>query len=234
MGGGAVSDEDRSELQQELAYKTLRQGIVNFRFAPGERIVARDLCEELEVGRTPVRESIVRLQQEGFVVTRPKSGSYVSRIDLEAAECARYIRSLVERDVAATCCSKASPEDVARLNALLAAQERACDAHDQRAFFDADNSFHAELYAVAGRSTAWAWLEGINVDLTRYRWLHVRSRGLDWASMLAQHRRIRDAVAAREPAEASFLLAEHLHVILDERDEIVAEFPDYFKGDGRE
>lgn len=227
-GEGQMPDSDDQDQQAELAYSALRRGIMEFRFAPGERLSPTALRERLGVGRTPVREAIVRLRQEGLVVTRPKSGSYVALVDLEAAECARFLRSNTERAVVVECCSRAGEKDIASLQTLLDNQARAMEAHDQRSFFNADNRMHEELYNIAGRSRAWTWLEETNLDLERYRWLHVQARGMGWGSILAEHQELVDAIAKKDPEEASYVTVHHLHVMLDERDEVIAAFPGYF------
>lgn len=225
---GRMPDSTDQDQQAELAYSALKRGIMEFRFAPGERLSPTALRERLGVGRTPVREAIVRLRQEGLVVTRPKSGSYVALVDLDAAECARFLRSNTERAVVVECCSRAGEEGVTSLRKLLGEQKRAMEAHDQRSFFNADNRMHEELYCIAGRQRAWAWLEETNLDLERYRWLHVQARGMGWGSILVEHQELVDAIARKDPEEASYVAVHHLHVMLDERNEVVAAFPGYF------
>lgn len=225
---GRMPDSTDQDQQAELAYSALKRGIMEFRFAPGERLSPTELRERLGVGRTPVREAIVRLRQEGLVITRPKSGSYVALVDLNAAECARFLRSNTERAVVVECCSRAGEKDVASLRKLLGEQERAMEAHDQRSFFNSDNRMHEELYCIAGRQRAWAWLEETNLDLERYRWLHVQARGMGWGSILVEHQELVDAIARKDPEKASYVAVHHLHVMLDERNEVVAAFPGYF------
>ena len=223
-----MPDSTDQDQQAELAYGALRRGIMEFRFAPGERLSPTAIRERLGVGRTPVREAIVRLRQEGLVVTRPKSGSYVALVDLDAAECARFLRSNTERAVVVECCSRAGEKDIASLRKLLDDQARAMKAHDQRSFFDADNRMHEELYTIAGRRRAWAWLEETNLDLERYRWLHVQARGMGWGSILTEHQELVEAIASKDPEEAAYITVHHLHVMLDERDEVISAFPGYF------
>ena len=75
-------------------------------------------------------------------------------VDLDAAECARFLRSNTERAVVVECCSRAGEKDIASLRRLLDDQERAMKANDQRTFFDADNRMHEELSTIAGRRRA--------------------------------------------------------------------------------
>ena len=90
---------------QAVAYDKIREDIIFCRLAPGQKLSARILEETLGLGRTPVREALVRLGQEGMVFTVPQSGTYVSKIDLQSAENARYVRENLERSVAVECCA---------------------------------------------------------------------------------------------------------------------------------
>lgn len=221
--------ESAAENQQSQAYAAIRKGIVEFRYEPGQRLSAKQVREELGVGRTPVRESIVRLQQEGLVFTKPKSGSYVSLVNLENAENARFLRANTERAVVVECCSKRDGTDLQAIASCIAEQKQAVQTHDQRAFFDADNAMHAMLYRITHHERSWQWLESIGYDLDRFRWLHVKARGLAWESILEEHRALLGAIERREPGEAAYVIEHHLHVMLDEKDAVLKAFPQFFE-----
>ena len=110
---------------QEQAYLALRRAIIFAQYKPGERLVPKQICEELNLGRTPVRESLVRLQQQGLVRTVPQSGTYVSRIDSRAAECSRFAREHLEQQVAIECCARIDDAGIALLDETIAQQEQA-------------------------------------------------------------------------------------------------------------
>lgn len=217
--------------QQDEAYAALKRGIIEFEYVPGQRLSAKEVRERLGLGRTPVREAIVRLQQEGLVYTRPKSGSYVSLISMKKAECAHFLRCSVERPVVREAAAKAQGSAAAPIVQSIQSQKAAIAAHEQRAFFDADNEMHAAIYALAGRSLEWEWLARESVDLDRFRWLHVKARGLGWQSILDEHEALFRALAANEPEEAAYLVEHHLHVMLDEKEEVLSAFPEYFQKD---
>ena len=82
---------------QDQSYHTIRRKIVYLDYKPGEKLGVKQLCDDLDMGRTPVREALVRLAQEGLVRTVPQSGTYVSPINLTLAESACYIREHLEK-----------------------------------------------------------------------------------------------------------------------------------------
>ena len=91
---------------QDQSYHTIRRKIVYLDYKPGEKLGVKQLCDDLDMGRTPVREALVRLAQEGLVRTVPQSGTYVSPINLTLAESACYIREHLEKQVIVECCAR--------------------------------------------------------------------------------------------------------------------------------
>lgn len=219
------------ESLQGRAYHAIRQRIVLLSYLPGQKLALKDLCESLEMGRTPVRESLVRLQQEGLVSTVPQSGTYVSRIDLAAIRAARFAREHLEREIVMECCARASHEDIDAIDRAVDRQRRAAASHDEAGFFLSDDLMHQALFDIAGRSRVWAWLDMIGADLKRYRRLRVSTSGLAWDTILADHEAIRNAIAQRDPAEARHLVERHLHMMLSDQVQVLAEYPDYFEGE---
>ncbi len=220
-----------AESLQLRAYERIREAILYARYEPGRRLQIKDLCQDLEVGRTPVRESLVRLCQEGLVEVIPQSGTYISKISLHAIECARYAREHLERQVAADCCGLITSEGLMRLVDVIRLQKRALEERDLRTFFDTDNLLHEVMYDIAGRLVIWRWLERICMDLQRYRWLRLYTEDLDWQAILDQHYSICDAIAERNADEASFLTSCHLHLLFQENPSVTKTFPDYFVND---
>lgn len=74
----AVVDKDL----KALAYRKIKERIIECEYAPGTIINGIQICEELGISRTPVREAISRLESEGFIKVMPKRGIYVNGISL--------------------------------------------------------------------------------------------------------------------------------------------------------
>ena len=108
---------------QDQAYNALRSKIIYAELKPGTRLSAIGLEKETGIGRTPIRESFVRLREQELVETRPKSGTYVSKISMEHAENACFLREKLERSVLIKCCSASTPEQKHRLEQILAESE---------------------------------------------------------------------------------------------------------------
>ena len=104
---------------QDQSYHTIRRKIVYLDYKPGEKLGVKQLCDDLDMGRTPVREALVRLAQEGLVRTVPQSGTYVSPINLTLAESACYIREHLEKQVIVECCARATSAGIEQLDRAI-------------------------------------------------------------------------------------------------------------------
>lgn len=214
--------------QQDQAYEIILDHIVHLDYPPGAKLLIKTLCDELGLGRTPVRESLVRLSQQGLVYTVPQSGTFISRINMASAENARFIREHLERKVALECCSRIDATGLGMLASCISDQVGAASARDRRRFFDGDNRFHKTIFELAGRTEVWQWLQQTNAHLERYRWLRVLVEDLPWQSIVQHHSKLYNAFEARATDEVDFLVAAHLHMMLEEQRAVIHRFPDYF------
>lgn len=213
---------------QDQAYNALRSKIIYAELRPGTRLSAIGLEKETGIGRTPIRESFVRLREQELVETRPKSGTYVSKISMERAENACFLREKLERSVLIKCCSAATPEQKQRLEQILAESE-SLDHSETRRFFDLDNLFHETCFVIADRHMLWDWMKSVNTHFERYNWLRMVSQDLDWEPIRRQHRRILEAIKRGDTDAASYLAETHLHLMPEEQGPVIALHPDYFE-----
>ena len=214
---------------QSIAYDLIKRDIVYCRIVPGQKLSAKGLEASLGLGRTPVREALVRLGQQGLVSTIPQSGTYVSRVSIRSAENARFAREHIEKRIAIEAAARIDDQGRTKLERILAQQEAAVEMRDALTFFQQDNLFHEELFRIVGRHDIWLWLDASNTDLERFRWLRTQVRELDWNTIMDQHRKLLEAICARSPEEAGFLTGVHLHLMVAEQDAVVSAFPDYFE-----
>lgn len=212
---------------QDQAYQALRSRIIYADLKPGTRLSAVGLEKETGIGRTPIRESFVRLREQELVETRPKSGTYVSKIDMERAENACFLRAKLERSVLVNCCSVATEDQKSWLSQILIESE-SLDYNETRRFFDLDNLFHETCFEIAGRHMLWEWMQSINTHFERYRWLRASTQEIDWEPIRKQHRQMLQAIERGDTDEASFLAASHLHLMPEEQGPVIALHPDYF------
>jgi DNA-binding GntR family transcriptional regulator len=103
------------------AYDDLKSMILSGRLKPGQKLVERDLGAQLHVSRTPIREALSRLVQEGLVEARPQRGHYVQALDTKLVEDLYELREVLEAHAINLAVQRAGPADMARLDAYEAA-----------------------------------------------------------------------------------------------------------------
>ncbi len=204
----------------------LRDDIVGMVLLP--RMPLRDavLCERFGTSRTPVREALIRLGEEGLVDILPQSGTFVSRIPVDAIPEAVLVRQALE-GVTVEAAARAGPEGIARIDAALDQQRVLASRHDTRGFHEADEAFHEAIAGMAGHPNIWRLLRQVKVQLDRARRLTLPALGR-MNQVIAEHQLIRDAVAARDGAAARAAMTAHLSVVLPDVARLRETHPEYF------
>lgn len=210
---------------RRVIYETLRRKVLTLDLRPGESLSEKDLAADLGVSRTPVREGLILLAEDGLVQVFPQIGSFVSRVDMQRVTDAQFLREAVEltalEDV---------PEDpdaglLGELEENLAAQRSAGD--DVEEFFTLDERFHHALLRLSGHERAWPTVVSAKGHLDRARRL-----GLYESSpprvFADQHVEILEAVRHHDLALARTTMRHHLREVFADVERIRAREPDLF------
>jgi DNA-binding GntR family transcriptional regulator len=155
----------RSLLREEV-YESMRSWIITGVLPPGARLRDTDIADALSISRTPVREAIRRLQDEGLVVAAASRWTKVAPVDVKAADDLYPITWTLER----LALSLAKHWDAGRIGALRAANDRladALDAGDASAASDADTDFHRHVVEAAGNDELSVMIERLKMRLRR-------------------------------------------------------------------
>lgn len=228
-------DEENNNLNMRTdAYNRLKYEILHGVYFPGQKISEKIVSQDLGIGRTPVREAIIRLERYSLVEVVPQSGTYVTRIDMQSAGNAQFLRREIDPDILLEFAVKATPDLFDRLETNLNRQIEAAKNSDNNLFFDLDEEFHQLFYIGAGRQQIWNWLQTINMHLNRYRWLRLEVADLNWDTLLEQHRNIFQAVKNKDVESIRFASAAHLRLMLSEAPSLLEKFPDYFADNNNE
>ena len=194
-------------------YERLRRAITTLIVLPSEALSEKELSLQLGVSRTPVREALIRLADEGLVDILPQRGSFVAPIRLRDVEEAQFIRESLEVAVARRLAGHCSPRFLAELKLNLARQESAVVERDRDLFMELDEAFHRGLCEEAGLSKSWRVIQSVKLQMDRVRYLSLPEPGhLD--VLLAQHRQITQAIEAGETDEAGRHMSAHLKEVL--------------------
>jgi GntR family transcriptional regulator, rspAB operon transcriptional repressor len=204
---------------------TLRRRIISLELQPGEPLSENELAQELGVSRTPVRESLILLREEGLVQVFPQIGSFVSLVDLGRVAEAQFVREAIE--CASLGDAVVDGAGIAGLRAILKDQWDAEAAGDIDEFFRLDEDFHRELLRLAGHETAWTAVNSAKAHLDRARRLSlIDTRPV--STLIEQHTAVVDALANNDRPGADSSLRIHLRGVFDDVKRIQATTPELF------
>lgn len=147
-GKQSGENNNSSTLLREEVYEKLKDDIRHGKLVPGEPISGNQLSEELGVSRTPVREALQRLNQEGLVRNVPGQGVMVAAPSIEEVLNTIHIRLLLEPELARLVSREITAEDAERLESAVAEMDAAVDEGAPEKWQEADTRFHEILSEV--------------------------------------------------------------------------------------
>lgn len=219
---------DRSRQVALQIYEILHKRILNVELVPGTVLSRAALQMEFGVSQTPVRDALIRLQEDGVVDVYPQYATVVARIDIQHALQAQFLRLSLELEAIRTLSSESPAETAAELAGIIARQETFASPETYDSFDACDQEFHRKLYERADIIDLWTNVRRQSVHLDRLRRLHLPMPG-KMQTVLADHRAIVDAIRSANPEEATAALRRHLSGTLSITDMIKERFPKYIR-----
>lgn len=208
-------------------HDSLRERIVGLELEPGQALSRSEIAAEYGVSQTPVRDALIKLEEEGLVATYPQSKTEVSRIDVDHALETHFLRLSLELEIIRRLAQATTPGLTAGARTILAQQEAVLPNGDLDAFSRLDRAFHLALYEAAGVDNLYAVIDARSGHIDRLRKLNLPDPGKSH-SILDCHRRILDAIDAHDTEQAVTVVREHLSGTLARIDDIRARNAAYF------
>lgn len=187
----------------------LRNAIITFEYAPGQRLVERDLCERFEVSRTVIREALRHLEAEGLVEIVANRGPVVSMTTPESAQNLYEVREALESLAARCFAIRAAPAEKKRLARALTRIEKAFSNGVLVDELYEKDEFYRILCAGAGNPVITSTLRSIWARVQVLRGLSLRTPGRT-AESLAELKRIVAAIERGDPDAAALHAAGHV------------------------
>lgn len=186
---------------------------------PGEKVSENDLARRFGVSRTPAREAMQRLADEGLVEIFPQSGTFVARIPYEELPEAMVIRKSLESTTAGLAAEAASRSQKLTLASVIEQQREASQAGDRAAFHRADELFHAKLAEIAGFPGIWKLVLQVKTQVDRFRHLTLvlPHRML---AVIEEHERILKAIERGDATGAAAAMVAHLDSVLPAMEQV--------------
>jgi DNA-binding GntR family transcriptional regulator len=197
--------------QSATAYQAIREMVRRRELSPGEIVSENSIAKLLGMGRSPVREAVLRLSYEGLFVMLPKRGILVRSMSVKEIGEMYEVRSRLETLAAARAAARMSPDALERLRTIVAQQleEGTTEEPDAMRLRDLDREFHTEIWKSAGnerlRTMLRSLLDAAELDPLWDQIMIVRR----WNVSATEHAAIVEALAIADPAAAEAAMLEH-------------------------
>jgi DNA-binding GntR family transcriptional regulator len=197
----------QAESLAEKAYVAIRRLIVTLELGPGSVINERELVEQLGIGRTPVREALRRLAQEGLVEVYPRRGMFVTDVDVRNLALISEVRAALEPEAARLAAERATDAERAELQELLDALD--AGASDDHALMALDERIHRAVYRCARNDLLEATLEQYYVLALRI-WTIALDRQHELKDAVQEHRALLEAIHDGDGERAAATMRAHV------------------------
>jgi len=212
----------------EYVYDTIKKNIINLNIEPGNRISEKEISDILNVSRTPVREAFIKLAQEGLLYVLPQRGTYISYIDLDIVEEARFIRESLEIAVIKLATKEFPQKYLKELEINLEMQKKYIKEKAYVKFLEIDEQFHKTIFKGCNKERTWNIIEQGNTQYKRIRLLSFIA-DIQWTKVIEQHQGLISAIKEGNEEQAQKVLSNHLKKLLGEQYDIKKKYPQYFK-----
>ena len=194
---------------RDVVFQTLRQAILREDLAPGERLMEIPLANKLGVSRTPLREAIRMLEQEGLVVMIPRRGAQVAGISEKSLRDVLEVRKSLEKLAVELACERMTEEDMKEMNRAEEAFSAAVHEGDALRIAETDEQFHDVIYNSTGNTKLVQLLNNLREQMYRYRLEHIKDEK-SRLPLLEEHQRMMAALRSRDVELAKKAAGEHI------------------------
>lgn len=202
-------EQDDFQPLRNVVFNTLRDAILRGDLQPGERLMEIHLAKKLGVSRTPVREAISMLEQEGLAVTYPRRGAQVAKMTVKDLDDVLEIREVLDTLAASLACRNMNSDDISNLAAACADFEKATRGNDIREVVRTDEAFHNVIYEASNNPRLRAILLNLKGQMYRFRFEYVKDKS-NYPFLIKEHKDILEALKTRNEEEVIKHTKKHL------------------------
>lgn len=174
---------------RDVVFNALRDAILKGELKPGERLMELHLANKLGVSRTPIREAIRMLEQEGLAITIPRKGAQVAKMTEKDLEDVLEVRDALDELAVSSALRSMTPEYLESLDEALQAFNDAIKTGEVRDIVDADERFHNCIYEATGNPKLITIIQGLREQMYRYRYEYIKDNA-DYEQLSYEHAEI--------------------------------------------
>ena len=200
---------------QQQAYDFVKAQIMNLDLKPGQYVTDSQVASQLNISRTPVREALRRLEQEGMLINEPRRGWKVYTLSLGDIHEIFDIKEILEGMIARRAAACSDKQLRGALRDALERMQRAAAANDPDAWREADFELHDIIFAMCANERASRIIQSLNDQWHRLRIGFLALEGRMGRST-CEHEAIVESILAGEGEEAERLIRHHLNNVRQE------------------
>ncbi|MEG0751297.1 MAG: GntR family transcriptional regulator [Oscillospiraceae bacterium] len=196
-------------------YETLKAKIINFELMPGQLLMVQQLSKELEISRTPVREAMVRLKEDGFVQEASGRKFRVTEVTWEFISNLYKVRIILETTAVRESANTITKLQIKALRQLVNRMEKSLKSGDYDGLIETDMDFHNYILSLLNNSIIFDWMGRMKDHQQRIRYLTSGIEGR-LAESIVEHSRFVDSIEHGDFAKAEAMLREHLETTVND------------------
>lgn len=194
---------------RDVVFHTLREAILKGELQPGERLMELQLASKLGVSRTPIREAIRMLEQEGLAITVPRKGAEVARMTIKDMEDVLEVREALDELAAQIACNKMSEEQLKQLKNIKNEFVESMKSGEVKKIAEADVKFHDIIYEATDNAKLVILLNNLREQIYRYRVEYLKNPD-NYPILIKEHEAIVEALEQRDKEKVTFAMHEHV------------------------
>lgn len=210
LTNGQPRDDDAS--LTEKAYQAISNAIARLELKPGETLTQDRLARWLSISRTPVREALRRLEQDGLIQTAPGRGLIVAELTIKDAENMLELLNLLDTQAAYLAAERRTPAQALALVQIAQRLMDAAERYDVDAWQEIDHPYHETLLEASDNLYLRRAIEDVRRRLRRITY-HLSVQPEHMLVGTHEHLAIAEAIQASDPARAAELMRQHLETM---------------------
>ena len=192
------------------AYNRLKERIRRFRLMPGQKLIYRDLEEELGMSRTPVINGLMMLEKDGVVVNKLNRGFYVRDMSVKEAEDIYDIREVLDVTAVRFAIARYEPEELEALRRHVEAYKARVDGEYDKEMYELDTNIHIHIARMGKNTYFVSMLEKFYESI--YFNMDVAALRPQINAFKEDHDELLKAMEKRDEESASHIIVRHIRM----------------------
>lgn len=204
---------------RDVVFHTLREAILRGELKPGERLMELQLAAKLGVSRTPIREAIRMLEQEGLAVTIPRKGAEVAKMTEKDMRDVLQVREALDELAASIACEQMTAEQLDELKTTMREFEEYTKTGNVKKIAEADVKFHDIIYQATGNPKLVNIVSNLREQMYRYRIEYLKDEK-NYPVLIREHSEIVEGLMAKDKEKVTAVMHRHVEnqaVAVEER-----------------